>query len=239
MRLWSGESQSNLFLQKQQKPNPILTNIFYLAIDSSQLSSQTQRDYWEWQWMLTQRIYWGINFHLQSNEFQSRLACQSSVGGLSFQNTRLTFTVRCNASHANLTLTHCHTLSPTLSLTVSLSHSLLRSWPYASSSWRGYEAVVPPSSSSCSGSWRWCVPWCPYGQRSSWLCTRYGGSRTLLYSLWSMGEVAGVMTQALTYSVSAWLILLISSQNYSHTLCECRLIETTVKTVMTHSNFVT
>lgn len=43
MRLWSGESQSNLFLQKQQKPNPILTNIFYLAIDSSQLSSQPQR----------------------------------------------------------------------------------------------------------------------------------------------------------------------------------------------------
>lgn len=130
-------------------------------------------------------------------------------------------------------------LSLTVALSLPLSHSLLRSWPYASSSWRGYEAVVPPSSSSCSGSWRWCVPWCPYGQRSSWLCTRYGGSRTLLYSLWSMGEVAGVMTQALTYSVSAWLILLISSQNYSHTLCECRLIETTVKTVMTHSNFVT
>uniref|UniRef100_A0A4W5L8M2 ABC-type glutathione-S-conjugate transporter n=1 Tax=Hucho hucho TaxID=62062 RepID=A0A4W5L8M2_9TELE len=41
------------------------------------------------------------------------------IGGLSFQNTRLTFTVRCNAIHTNLTLTHCRTLSPTLSL----SHS--------------------------------------------------------------------------------------------------------------------
>uniref|UniRef100_A0A8C7QWX9 ABC-type glutathione-S-conjugate transporter n=1 Tax=Oncorhynchus mykiss TaxID=8022 RepID=A0A8C7QWX9_ONCMY len=39
--------------------------------------------------------------------------------------SRLTFTIRCNASHTNLTLTHCHTLSPSLSLTLPLSPQVL------------------------------------------------------------------------------------------------------------------
>uniref|UniRef100_A0A8C7CGT6 ABC-type glutathione-S-conjugate transporter n=1 Tax=Oncorhynchus kisutch TaxID=8019 RepID=A0A8C7CGT6_ONCKI len=47
------------------------------------------------------------------------------IRGLSFQNTRLTFTIRCNASHTNLTLTHCRTLSPSLSLTLPLSPQVL------------------------------------------------------------------------------------------------------------------
>uniref|UniRef100_A0A8C8K681 ATP-binding cassette, sub-family C (CFTR/MRP), member 6a n=1 Tax=Oncorhynchus tshawytscha TaxID=74940 RepID=A0A8C8K681_ONCTS len=49
----------------------------------------------------------------------------SSVRGLSFQNTRLTFTIRCNASLTNLTLTHCRTLSPSLSLTLPHSPQVL------------------------------------------------------------------------------------------------------------------
>uniref|UniRef100_A0A8C8K4U7 ABC-type glutathione-S-conjugate transporter n=1 Tax=Oncorhynchus tshawytscha TaxID=74940 RepID=A0A8C8K4U7_ONCTS len=47
------------------------------------------------------------------------------IRGLSFQNTRLTFTIRCNASLTNLTLTHCRTLSPSLSLTLPHSPQVL------------------------------------------------------------------------------------------------------------------